>query len=208
MHQEWIPGPDSEIYYCLVYFDADSRCLASFTGRKLRQWPRGAGNTSIAEPFECPEIERETMRLFEALRFRGLGSVEFKRDPRDGTFKIMEPTVGRPNLQSEVATANGVNLAWVAYADLSGIDPGPASPPEKPVRWVNEFTDLRSGFESIKDGSLSLRGWVRTYRGSMRHALFSWRDPLPFVIAASRNGMDAARAALRRVIGRRARGET
>lgn len=199
--QEWIPGPDSEIYYCLVYFDAYSRCLASFTGRKLRQWPRGAGNTSITEPFPCPEIERETVRLFEAVRFRGLGSVEFKRDPRDGTFRIMEPTVGRPNLQSEVATANGVNLAWVAYADLAGIDPGPFAPPSKPVRWVHEFTDLRSGFQSLLEGSLSLREWARTYRGPTHHALFSWRDPLPFLVAGRRTGMDVARAVLRRVTG-------
>lgn len=200
--QEWIPGPDSEIYYCLVYFDADSRCLASFTGRKIRQWPCGAGNTSITEPFPCPEIERETVRLFEAVGFRGLGSVEFKRDPRDGVFKIMEPTVGRPNLQSEIATANGVNLAWLAYANLSGIDPGPPlARPSRPVRWVHEVTDVRSALQLVSEGKLSLREVARTYRGPKHYALFSWRDPLPFLETGRRSGMNMARRALRRLTG-------
>lgn len=196
--QEWIPGPDSEIHYCLVYFDARSRCLGSFTGRKIRQWPCGAGNTSITEPVVCPEVERETMRLFEAVGFRGLGSVEFKRDPRDGLFKIMEPTVGRPNLQSEVATVNGTNLAWLAYADASGIDPGPRVRPAKPVRWVHEYTDLRSGLRLVAEGKLSLREWLRSYRGPKHFALFSPRDLRPFVRAGRRTGIDAAR----RVLGR------
>lgn len=63
--QKWVEGPDSELYFCLVFFDEDSRCLSSFTGRKRRQWPCGVGNTSMAEPVDCPEIEKETIRLFE-----------------------------------------------------------------------------------------------------------------------------------------------
>jgi len=37
--QEWIPGPDSNIYFCLVYFSSYNNCIASFTGCKLKQWP-------------------------------------------------------------------------------------------------------------------------------------------------------------------------
>ena len=200
--QEWIPGSDSEIYYCLVYFDGNGRCRATFTGRKLRQWPRGAGNTSITEPFPCPEIERETVRLLEAVGFRGLGSVEFKRDPRDGEFKIMEPTVGRPNLQSEVATANGVNFPWIAYADLAGIPRGCGSAPLHPVRWVNEFTDVQSGLDLVREGVFTLREWVTSYRGAKRYALFSWRDPMPFLSAGRKNGKDVLRRVFRQVLRR------
>ncbi len=184
--QEWIPGNDSDIYFCLVYFDERSRPVATFSGRKLRQWPIGAGSTSLAEAADCPAIERETVRLFTSLEFRGLGSVEFKRDPRTGRFKILEPTVGRVNLQSETATANGVNLAGIAYAHLAGLEVERHRQPAQCARWVNEYADLKSGLLRVRQGQLSVRDWVRSYRGSRRYAWFCWKDPLPSMVMGAR----------------------
>ena len=184
--QEWIPGDDSEIYFCLAYFDEQSRPVATFTGRKLRQWPLDAGNTSLAEASAVPIIKKETVRLFQSLGFCGMGSVEFKRDPRTGEFTIMEPTVGRANLQSETATANGVNLAWIAYAHLAGLNAGARRRRPRRVVWVNEFTDLQSGILRVRRGELSLGDWVRSYRRSRHYAWFSWKDPLPAFVMGSR----------------------
>lgn len=196
--QEWIPGEDSQIHFCLVYFDERSRCLASFCGRKLRQWPPSAGNTSIAESAPCPDVERETIRLFESLDFRGFGSVEFKRDPRTGRFVIIEPTVGRANLQSETATANGVNLAWTAYAHLCGLDrPGPTRSPRSTTRWINEYADLKACVLARRERRLTIADWVRSYRGARYYAWFSWKDPVP----ALAMGWRLTRRALRGDIG-------
>ncbi len=195
--QEWIDGSDAAIFFCLVYFDARSRCIATFTGRKLRQWPCGAGNTSIAEPVDCPEVERTTRRLFDSLDYRGLGSVEFKYDPACGSFKILEPTVGRPNLQSELATANGVNLAWIAYCDLAGLPCGLPRRPRRPVRWVNELTDPRSAFRLRATGRLTVGGWLFSYGAPLHLAHFSWRDPMPFVAAARELGASVIRKGFR-----------
>ena len=189
--QEWIPGDDSEIYFCLAYFDEQSRPVATFTGRKLRQWPLAAGNTSLAEASGIPSIKQETVRLFETIKFRGLGSVEFKRDPRTGEFKIMEPTVGRANLQSETATANGVNLTWIAYAHLTGLDCGRIRLRPRPAIWINEFTDLQSGMARVGRGELSLGSWMRSYRRPRYYAWFSWKDPLPAVVMGTRLAVKA-----------------
>jgi D-aspartate ligase len=194
--QEWIPGNDSEIYFCLAYFDERSRPVATFTGRKLRQWPLDAGNTSLAEASGIPIIKQETVRLFESLQFRGLGSVEFKRDPRSGEFKIMEPTVGRVNLQSETATANGVNLAWIAYAHLAGLESGPVRLRPRGAIWVNEFTDLQSGMARVRRGDLSLGNWVRSYRRPRYYAWFSWKDPVPALVMGSRLAVKAVARAV------------
>ena len=156
--------------------------MSSFTGRKLRQWPCGVGNTSMAEPVDCPEVEKETVRLFEMLRFKGFGSVEFKRDGKDGRYKIMEPTVGRINLQSEVATANGVNLPWMAYAYLAGMERVHRRIVPRPVRWINEFTDLRSGLSQVGKKTLSFSAWLRSYRAPRYYAVFAWNDPAPFLV--------------------------
>ena len=47
MLQEYIPGGDDSIWMFNGYFDANSDCLAGFTGRKLRQTPPYTGVTSL-----------------------------------------------------------------------------------------------------------------------------------------------------------------
>jgi predicted ATP-grasp superfamily ATP-dependent carboligase len=206
--QEWIPGDDSNIYFCLAYFDDQSRPVATFTGRKLRQWPLAAGNTSLAEASGIASIKQETVRLFTSLKFRGLGSVEFKRDPRTGEFKIMEPTVGRANLQSETATANGVNLTWIAYANLAGLDCRLTRRRPRGAIWINEYTDLQSGMARVVRGELSLRAWVRSYRRRRYYAWFSWKDPLPAFVMGSRLAVKAFKRGFESMMGRSGRADS
>lgn len=177
--QEWIPGSDSNVFFHLAYHNGRGKPVASFTGRKIRQWAPLTGSTSMAEPSDNADARVQAQRLFELVRFRGLGSVEFKLDPRDGKLKIMEPTVGRSNLQSALATANGVNIAYRAYCDLVGADPGPASSPTRNVRWVFIERDIRSSLYYIRRQELTLPELFRSYRGPRHYADFSWRDPMP-----------------------------
>jgi len=184
--QEWIPGPDSEVFFHLAYYNGCGKPIVSFTGHKLRQYPPSIGSTSMAEPADSKEIDSQAQQLFELMRFKGLGSVEFKRDCRDGRFKITEPTVGRPNLQSEVATANGVNIAYVAYRDLIGEKMLPVCRPVRNVSWVFLENDLASGWRYWRHGEVSLSDFIRSYRCPRYYADLSWHDPLPFVIISLR----------------------
>ena len=179
--QEWVPGPDSEVYFHLAYYAGDGRELVHFTGRKIRQWPPLIGSTSVAEGAISEEVDNEARRLMQLVGYKGFGSVEFKLDPRDHRFKIMEPTVGRPNLQSEVATINGVNIAYWAYCDLAGEDLHTATPATRNARWVFVKNDLRSALYYWRRGELTLSGFVRSYRPPCYYADFSWKDPLAFL---------------------------
>ncbi len=44
-----------------------------------------------------------------------MGSMEYKRDRRDGRFHMIEPTVARTDFQEEVATLNGMNIPLASY---------------------------------------------------------------------------------------------
>ena len=187
--QEWITGTDSDIHFCLMYFDADTQPQATFVGRKIRQWPPQAGSSASAEKKFNATVLEESLRLFKAVGYRGLGSVEYKFDPRDQKFKIMEPTVGRPNLQSYLAVANGINIPYVAYCDLIGrpitqLD-HPALP--GPVKWINEWSELRSARFYLQRGDLGLKEWCTSLWGPHAYALFSVSDPLPFVLTIARS---------------------
>ena len=64
--------------------------LGTFCGRKLRQTPPVVGTCRVGEAFWVDEIVEAAFRLLRAISFHGVSQVEFKRDQRDGRFKLME----------------------------------------------------------------------------------------------------------------------
>ena len=64
-----------------------------------------------------------------------MSQVEFKRDPRDGRFKLMEMNP-RLWLWHGLAAALGVDFARIAYFDLLGRPPAPATTEGKRGRWA------------------------------------------------------------------------
>jgi D-aspartate ligase len=171
--QEWIEGPDSELYFCLQY-RAGGATVASFCGRKLSIWPPDVGMTaSCTAAHEVHEILHPlTEAFFAAVGFEGMGSMEFKRDARTGQFLMIEPTVGRVDWQEEVATLNGVNIPLEAYRHEMGLQRG---------RPTNSATviwrDTWMHWKSSRDAPARHLG-----RGStIRDAYWRLDDPLPAV---------------------------
>jgi D-aspartate ligase len=179
--QEWIPGNDGNIYFCLTYFDGQSKCISSFTGRKLRQWRVATGATSCAEPIDEPLVKKETLRLFDAVLFKGFGSVEFKRHPDTGIFYIMEPTVGRPNHQSYLATANGVNMPCEAYSSLTGMRFAFERQIKQHVVWIDDMDDIFSIAVNLIKGQLNYRDLVKTIFSKKSFRYLNVKDPGPFM---------------------------
>ena len=171
--QQWIPGGDDEIRFSFHYLDAALRELASFEGRKIRQWVPECGSTSSAVGVPEPRVRDLSREILRAAGCIGLGSVEYKRDPRTDRFYIMEPTVGRTNLQIGVAIANGVDLVSRAYFHLIGQPyPGVESPTWN-RKWILLGSDLRSAAYWVRRGELTWPGYLRSLRGSKRFAV--WR---------------------------------
>ncbi len=141
--QEWIPGSDSDIYFCLQYIGADGVAVASFVGRKLRSWPPRIGGTAscIAAPEHAAELTCLTRDFFRAVGFVGMGSMEYKRDCSDGRFYMIEPTVARTDFQEEVATLNGVNIPLAAFLHQVGAASVPCQIVSPPRLWREPVTD-------------------------------------------------------------------
>jgi D-aspartate ligase len=123
MVQELVAGGDDQLYSVGSYVARGGNALGVFCGRKLRQTPPGVGTCRVGEAVWVDEIVDAALRLLRAFGFHGLSQVEFKRDPRDGRFKLMEIN---PRLWQwhGLAAACGVDLPRIAYADLVG-DPLP-----------------------------------------------------------------------------------
>jgi D-aspartate ligase len=176
--QEWIPGDDSTIHCCFVYFSRDSEPIAYLTLQKIRQWQPQHGTTSLCRTVGNSHILRETIRIFQTLGLVGYGQIEYKYHREQEAYYIMEPTVGRFNLQIAITQAAGVNIPLIAaqYLEEGKIT---QCRQRDNVWWIHE-----------RDDYLSQRHPLQTNRGGYwkhllkadTHALFSWRDPLPFVM--------------------------
>ncbi|HTL10958.1 MAG TPA: carboxylate--amine ligase [Bdellovibrionota bacterium] len=138
--QEWIDGPDTDIYFTLFTCNSDGDVVGMFTGRKLVCDPPHMGCTALCVAAGEPtfELEKWTRRLIQLTGYRGLGGLEFKRDRLTGRFLIVEPTVGRTDWQEEIATLCGVNLPHLTYLTELGIKPGRVPSPAEvtvPAAW-------------------------------------------------------------------------
>ncbi len=196
--QEWIPGSDEDVYFCLVYLDQRGQVAASFTGRKLRQWPPARGCTAVATGCEDRLVEEMTVRFLTEVGLKGLGSMEYRRDPRDGRLVMIEPTVGRIDLQSGTSELYGVSLPWVAYKDLVGAkDVGTRKDAKGMAKWVHEEGALRLLLRDLGHGQVELGTWKKLLQGRRRYAVSARDDPGP-TLAMVLDGVRRMRIGLRR----------
>jgi predicted ATP-grasp superfamily ATP-dependent carboligase len=173
--QQWVPGGDGDVIFCLQYYGPESRPLLSFTGRKIRQWPPGTGGTASAMPVQLPAAAEEATRFFRSVNMRGLCSMEFKRSPADGSLSMIEPTVCRADYQEGTALVNGVNLPLAMYAAHAGLPPPPVREPPRPAIWVHVGPD----YQSARKQGLTPWQWWRSLAGPKSYAVFTSEDVGP-----------------------------
>jgi predicted ATP-grasp superfamily ATP-dependent carboligase len=143
--QEWLEGPDSAIYFCLAFYDHNSKLVQSFTGRKLRSWPLQVGGTAActSAPEAAAELEALTSQFVRAIGYTGLIGMEFKFDANRGGYYMIEPTVGRTDYQHEIATLSGTNLMAAIVAFFAG-EPTPPVHAKHNVVWFDEIADANA----------------------------------------------------------------
>ena len=136
--QEVVPGGDGQLWSLGSYLAADGAPLGLFCGRKLRQTPPGVGTCRVGEAVWVEEVVEQGLKVLRALEHTGLSQVEFKRDPRDGTLRLMEVN---PRLWQwhGLAAASGVDVPLIAYQDLTGERPAPVSMNGRRRRWAITF---------------------------------------------------------------------
>jgi len=90
MVQEVLPGwGESQFSYAALCRDGCP--LASIVARRTRQFPMDFGRFSTyVETVEEPQVVELGVRFLAAMRFTGLVEIEFKRDSRDGKFKVLD----------------------------------------------------------------------------------------------------------------------
>lgn len=181
MIQEIIPGDATHMFGLNAYYNKSYFPNGIFMYRRIREWPPLTGNGVLLENVDIPELEQIATAFIKKIKFYGIIDAEFKKDPRDGTFNLIEINP-RSWMQISFPLKYGVNLPYIAYLDSLGKDVDKIIPKKAQAKWIFMFQDIFPSIKSLIYGNLSFRDWVRTYKGNKDFAIFAIDDPLPFFL--------------------------
>lgn len=188
--QEFIPGGDDAVWMFDGYFDRAGRCLAAFTGRKLRQYPAYVGVTSLGVCMPNQQIEEMSRAFLGGIQYQGPVDIDYRFDARERSYKILDvnPRIGATSRL--FVDSGGLDVARTCYLDLTG-QPVVAGLPCEGRKWLLE-EDLLASLRYRRDGRLSLYAWVRSLVGVRETAWFA-RDDLGPLLARVRWAVGSVR---------------
>jgi len=127
-----------------------------------------------------PELLETGRRVISALDYTGFACTEFKRDPRNGQFKLMEVN-GRHNLSTLLAVGCGINFPWLEYRHLAYDELPAAQDFEAGIYWIDLTRDIAYSLRYLTTERLKLSEYLRPYLDNKIWAILDSGDLQPFI---------------------------
>ena len=176
--QEMIPDDGTNQFsYCAFCDDGEPRLV--MTARRTRQRPRKAGTGTFVESLGASDFEADAETFLRSLDYTGLVEIEFMRDPRDGSFRLIDVNP-RAWTWNALGAAAGVDFGLAVWQHANGL----AVPRGRAVAgksWLYAARDLPSAVQEIGDGRLSVAAYLAQLAGASCRAALAADDPLPAV---------------------------
>jgi len=190
--QEYVAGPASNHFFVDGFVDREGEIRALFARQRLRIHPPDFGDSSalVSVPLEevAPAVSA-CRRLVSGVGFRGIFSVEFKRDAKDGAFKLIEMNT-RAWANVAFARSCGINTPLMAYRDALGL----AVESVREYAIGRRFCFFPADFSACRrlhrSGQIGLTQWLLSWINA-EASVFRWSDPLPGVRQALQLGASA-----------------
>jgi D-aspartate ligase len=176
--QERIPGRgENQFSFCALCKDGKVR--ASLVAQRRRQYPIEFGNAStFVQTTNQPVVEEAGRRFLESIGLDGLAEVEFKFDPGDGKYKILDVNL-RVWGWHALGRAAGMDFPYLLWRQAVGSPDTPVDRPHK-AAWIREITDIVAIAKS-RNRTDELKILLKAlYSGKFTSATFSLLDPVPF----------------------------
>jgi len=179
MIQEYLPGWGEAQFSYSALCD-NGRSVASLTAKRSRQFPTDFGRFStFVETVEEPGVIAPAIRLLRELRYTGLVEVEFKRDPRDGQYKLLDVNPRVWGWHTLCGRA-GVDFPYLLWLQMQG-QAVPNVRAQTGIRWVRMGADLPMALLELSRGRLRLGSYLHSMLGPLEWAIFAADDPVPFL---------------------------
>jgi len=180
MIQELVPGDGGQQFAYCAFFK-DGAAIGSMVARRRRQHPPEFGRAStFVESIELPLLEDYSERFLREIDYYGLVELEYKLDPRDGQYKLLDVNARTWGYHT-LGVGAGVDFPYLLFADQLGerVD---ACRGRAGVGWIRLVTDLPAAAVEIWQGRLGWRTYLRSLRRFQVEAVFSREDPLPGLV--------------------------
>jgi predicted ATP-grasp superfamily ATP-dependent carboligase len=175
--QELIPGGGSQQFSYCAFF-RDGKAVGKMVVRRRRQHPLQFGRASTyVETVDIPLLEELSERFLRAIDYYGLVELEYKLDPRDSQYKLLDVNARTWGYHS-LGITSGVDFSYMLYSDQVGIPVAP-SKGRPGVAWVRSTTDIPAAMVAILNGDTKLASYIQSIRNCNVDAVFSPRDPMP-----------------------------
>lgn len=199
--QEYVPAGGGE-FGVSILMGRDRALLARFSHRRLRSYPVVGGPSTLRESVRCPEAEASAERLLRALEWEGVAMVEFRRDPRDGSFKLIEVN-HRFWGSLQLAIVSGVDFPRLlcAYALREPVTPVLDYRLGVRCRWL--FPGDMMHFLSNPERWRLRPSFFRFFGRDLHYDIASLSDPLPGLLVLGDSLMQALDPARVRQVTRR-----
>ncbi|MHB8412135.1 MAG: carboxylate--amine ligase [Candidatus Acidiferrales bacterium] len=178
--QDLIPGGGTQQFaYCA--FVKDGNAVGSMVVRRRRQHPHDFGRAStFVETVDMPQLETLSERFLQAINYYGLIEIEYKLDPRDGQYKLLDVNARTWGYHT-LGPCAGVDFPYLLYADQMGEDVRPCRG-QPGISWVRLLTDIPAGIIDVWRGRLRCQDFLKSLRDFHTEAVFSREDPLPGIM--------------------------
>ncbi len=202
--QEIIEGPDTAKFVYLSCYARSGKRLGNCIVREVRTDPIYFGSASVVEPTTEVETDSACDHFLQSVGYSGICEIEVKRDSRDGRIKLIEVNP-RYSVTADAAPYAGVDIGWLHYLDLIGMEVIPVGPSQKNFRHICLQRDFAAFRGYQKAGLLPLRELLRSYRPPLHFYdldLRDWRVALGTLIQVFKTAFGPY---IRRVIPKRRR---
>jgi D-aspartate ligase len=177
--QEIIPGNTLYLFYS--YFNHQSVPLGICGYDKVRQFPKDFGIGTICRSMNRSQPIQAAVEYLQSIGYYGLAEPEFKLDPRDGLYKLIEINT-RAVTMTLLAKACGVHVEYLAYLDLISRNVEPLGPATEGIVWIDEINELHYQLSRIRRGHFSFAELREMSKGKKIFACAAWDDPVPLII--------------------------
>jgi D-aspartate ligase len=175
--QEIIPGDGTRQFSSCVFMK-DGIVLGSMEAQRWRQHPPEFGRAAtFVESIDLPAVEELTLKFLRAINYYGLAEVEYKLDPRDGKYKLLDVNARTWGFHA-LGSPAGVDFSYLLYADQIG-DPVVTCRGRSGVGWIRMVTDLPTSMGDIWAGRLTPKAYWGSLMDFKIESVFSSEDIIP-----------------------------
>ena len=176
--QEFIPGNDDQVVNYNSYF-WNGQPMVEFAAQHIRNAPPFFGSPCVVASKEIPEVIEPGRKILHAMGFYGYSCTEFKKDPRDGVYKLIDVN-GRHNLSTLLAVHCGINFPWIHYKHLVEGELPSSNGFRENIYWIDLIRDAFYSISHIKSNPSFIQ-FAKPYIHSRQFAILDWKDPKPFL---------------------------